>query len=347
MTQVFHSSLEAAQHGDKDLGRLARFARSSGCKGVQPSNFHLQSTNGSFMSSTTIKERFGETMKLDGISAHCPFWVHGAAGTGTKTIRPFIPPDVAKLSVEKIEAWALDYCRRLMELSAQLGNKVMPMFWGPYWGLEVASGYPWGMWSGGDYDLIAEGNERFVKKTAVLRQHANSLGISLAHEIHRGTGALCADDFLNIIRICDGDKCLGVNADPSHCWENEDFETRFTKVGPYVTGCHVKDMVVIPGRSVTSMEPNWGGRGMQFTRLGTGDLDLHRYAKLMLEIGYPQRYCALQDTETAPLVGEAEDAHWDLDATSSDAARFIREELCRDVGEGSFEDGMGDQTENT
>jgi hypothetical protein len=39
--------------------------------------------------------------------------------------------------------------------------------------------------------LIKEGSERFVKKTAKIRKHANALGAYLAHEIHPGT-APCA-----------------------------------------------------------------------------------------------------------------------------------------------------------
>ncbi len=37
------------------------------------------------------------------------------------------------------------------------------MFWGVVYGWEVATGYPWGFWKGGDYDLLKEG-------TRALRQ---------------------------------------------------------------------------------------------------------------------------------------------------------------------------------
>ena len=69
------------------------------------------------------------------------------------------------------------------------------MFWGVAFGWELATGYPWGFWKGPGYDLVAEGKERFVKKTAKIRAHAKKLGIYLAHEIHPGTAAMCADDF--------------------------------------------------------------------------------------------------------------------------------------------------------
>ncbi|MEC8719534.1 MAG: TIM barrel protein, partial [Verrucomicrobiota bacterium] len=230
----FHASVEGAQHGAKSLEAFLDYAKGAGADGVQPSNYMLQSANG-FRSASEILAAFEQRgMSLDGISCHCPAWVHTSAWTGTPSIRPFIPEDVAKKSPEHIEQWSEDYLLGLMDLSVELGIKILPMFWGVAFGWELATGYPWGFWAGGDFDLIKEGQERFVNKTARIREHANKLGIVLAHEIHPGTAAMCADDFNMLVDICDGDPCLGVNADPSHCWEGEDFETRFLKVGPRV-----------------------------------------------------------------------------------------------------------------
>ena len=167
--------------------------------------------------------------------------MHTTAWTGSPSVRPFIPAEVAKMSPEKIEQWAEDYLLSFFDLAAELGVKILPMFWGVAFGWELATGYPWGFWKGPGYDLLEEGKERFVKKTAKLRKAANDRGIKLCHEIHPGTGAMCADDFNMLVKICDGDKCLGVNGDPSHCWEGEDFETRFLKVGPRVYATHIKN----------------------------------------------------------------------------------------------------------
>ena len=117
---------------------------------------------------------------------HCPFWVHTTAWTQSPTIRPFIPGDVAKKSPSEIEQWAEDYLMSKFDLAVELGVKIIPMFWGTAFGWEVATGYPWGFFAGGDYDLIAEGKERFVTRTAKLREKANQLGLIFAHEIHPG-----------------------------------------------------------------------------------------------------------------------------------------------------------------
>ena len=89
------------------------------------------------------------------------------------------------------------------------------------------------------------------------------------------------------------------------------------------------------------MEPNWEGRAMQFTDLPTGDLNMSRYAELMIHIGYPQRYCKTMGTKTAPLIVEAESAYRDLDATSANGIRYVKDNLVFPVAGGSFEDGMG------
>jgi sugar phosphate isomerase/epimerase len=338
---IYHPSIEGAQHGTKSLPQFLAYAKKSGAAGAQPSNFMLQGPKG-FLSAKEVRAAFQKAkLQLDGVSAHCPFWVHTTAWTGSPTIRPFIPDDVAKKSPAQVEQWAEDYLFSLLDLCAELGVRMVPMFWGVAFGWEVATGYPWGFWKGGDYDLIAEGKERFVKKTAKLRSHANKLGIYLCHEIHPGTGAMTADDFRALVGACDGDKCLGVNADPSHCWEGEAWEARFRAVGERIYAAHVKNFVIRGGVALRKMEPECPGRAMQFTDLPTGELNLMRYAEMLIDVGYPQRYCKLTGKKTAPLVVEAESAYRDLDACSTNGIQWVRDHLCFPLAGGSFEDGMG------
>jgi sugar phosphate isomerase/epimerase len=346
---AYHPSIEGAQHGAKSLEQFLDYAKAAGAAGTQPSNYMLGDGKGGFRKAKDIRNVFeSRDMKLDGISAHCPFWVHTSIWTGTKSGNPFIAPDVLKLSPEKIESWHEKYLLKLMDLAADLGVRSMPMFWGVAFGWEMATGYPWGFWGGpdpkakgGKFDLLAEGKERFVKKTQKLRDHARKLGIYLCHEIHPGTGASTADDFNMLVEICDGDKTLAVNADPSHCWEGEPWESRFLKVGSRIYAAHVKNFVIRPGFPLRSMEGNWPKRAMQFTDLGSGDLNMQRYAELLLAVGYQDRYCKLHKTTSAPLVVEAESAHKELDYCSADGIRYVKENLCWPQAGGSFEEGMG------
>src|SRR6266481_5245264 len=116
----FHPSIEGAQHGAKNLAQFLEYAKKSGASGAQPSNYMLQSDKG-FKKAKEIKDAFAKVgLSLDGISTHCPFWVHTTAWTGSPTIRPFIPADVAKKSTDDIERWAEDYILRFMDLCAEL-----------------------------------------------------------------------------------------------------------------------------------------------------------------------------------------------------------------------------------
>lgn len=341
---VYHSSIEGAQHSPKGLDMFLEFAKRSGATGAQVSNYMIEASEDgtTFKSAKEIRDAFEKNeLKMDGISAHCPFWVHTSAWTGTKSGHPFIHEQNQNKSPAKLEQWYEDYCLRLMDLCVELNMNIVPMFWGVAFGWELATGYPWGFWSGPGFDLIQEGQERFVEKTTKLRGHANSLGLILAHEIHGGTAAMCADDFNMLVDICNDDPCLGVNADPSHCWEGEHWEDRFLKVGSRVYGCHVKNFTIHQGIPLRKMESDWRARGMQFTDLATGDLNMTRYAEVMLRIGYPQRYCKIMGTETAPLVVEAESPYRDGDATSADGIAWVRDHLCFPVADGSFEDSMG------
>jgi sugar phosphate isomerase/epimerase len=152
---------------------------------------------------------------------------------------------------------------------------------------------------------------------------------------------MCADDFNLLVKICDGDKVLAVNADPSHCWEGEDWETRFRKVGDRVYACHVKNFVIRPGIPLRKMAPDWPDRAMQFTDLPSGDINLPRYAEMLIHIGYPRRYCEVMGAKSAPLIVEAESAFRDLDVTSANGIAYVRDNLCFPLAAGSFEEGMG------
>ena len=338
---IFHPSIEGAQHGTKSLEEFLAFAKHSGATGAQPSNYIIEK-DGGFHTAAEIKTCFEKHgLHLDGISNHCIFWSHLTAWTESKTIRPFLPKAVWSKSPAEIEAWCEDYTLRLFDLLTELNIKIVPMFWGMSCGFDLGSGYPFGFFQGPEYDLEQEALERFVTKTAKLRARANELGIYICHEIHPNSAAMCAEDFWALVDACDGDPCLGVTADPSHCWEGEDFETRFRRVGERVYSAAVKNFVIRAGVPRRKLNGDWRKRAMQFVDLATGDMNLMRYTEVLIDIGYAERYCQLMGTETAPLVTEAESAYRDLDATSANAIAYARDALCFPIAQGSFEEGMG------
>ena len=86
----YHASVEGAQHGAKSLEQFLDYAKQAGADGVQPSNYMLQADNG-FRSAKDITDQFqSRGMILDGISCHCPAWVHTSAWTGTPSAFPLM-----------------------------------------------------------------------------------------------------------------------------------------------------------------------------------------------------------------------------------------------------------------
>jgi hypothetical protein len=99
------------------------------------------------MAPKVIRQHFdAQGMKLDGISSHCPHWVHTTAWTKSPTIRPFTPETVWKKGEEYTEKWAEDYLLAFYQLLADLGVPITAMFWGVAQGWDLATGYPWGFW---------------------------------------------------------------------------------------------------------------------------------------------------------------------------------------------------------
>jgi hypothetical protein len=103
----------------------------------------------------------------------------------------------------------------------------------------------------------------------------------------------------------------------------------------------VKNFVIRCGLPLRMMAPNWPDRAMQFVDIPSGDLNMTRYVEMLINVGYPQRYCQVTGAKSAPLVVEAESAFRDLDATSANGIAFVRDNLCFPLAAGSFEEGMG------
>jgi len=100
---AYHPSIEGAQHGAKSLEQFLDYAHAAGAEGAQSSNY----------------------MSLDGISSHCPFWVHTTAWTGSRTIRPFIPLDIAKKSATQIATRYEDILAQCSDTALWLNDPLM------------------------------------------------------------------------------------------------------------------------------------------------------------------------------------------------------------------------------
>src|SRR5687768_18335805 len=87
LMSCYHPSIEGAQHGAKPLADFLAYAKRSGASGAQPSNYMIEGKSASEMRTAFEKEG----LLIDGVSAHCPIWVHTTAWSGSPTVKPFLP----------------------------------------------------------------------------------------------------------------------------------------------------------------------------------------------------------------------------------------------------------------
>ncbi|MCY2962433.1 MAG: TIM barrel protein [Planctomycetota bacterium] len=298
----------------KTLEAVASYATGCGARSLMISNYLLHGPghgdNGRivFREPAEIRQALADAgIVAPVISAHCAGYAHLSAHWGLEYADKFVPASVAAKGTQYVEDWSEEYILGLLETGTALGIHIFGWFWG-LWGQPVLhSGYPWVF---GWDDMLARGLERFRDKTARIRARANQLGAYLAHELHPGTGAICARDFGLLLMATDYDPSLCVWGDPSHCWAGESWTRRFTSpfVAPRVVGSHAKNFKYLEGASTLMISEDWSQRGHQFCGHGEGEVNLESYAKMLLAIGAGDRFCAIQGGDLMPIYSEAEDS---------------------------------------
>ncbi len=331
-----HLSYECVQIGG-DLGTVEKaceYVAGLGCHGILLSHFHIMNEDGTFRPVDEVRQVLKKyKLRLDGVSSHVLWWPHGSAWTGTKSWRPYaISNKVRAMNPVAATQWHEDACLRLMDWCVEARLGVLPMFWGVYWGFEVACGYHIGNWKWGNpaetelaYDLIAEGNNRFLTTTAKLRGHANDNGLILADELHLMSGMLSSSCFSHVVKVAEDDPCLGVWIDESHCWietPTDRFQSNPQVAARSYFG-HGKNLRTIPGRPLLSMITDFADRGEQFCDLeenGVGDAA--RLVCMARETGAIARTCKRNGTTTAPFALEIEHPHKRRRVSASNDARY-------------------------
>ena len=307
----------------KSLEGVAKYATGCGAKSLMISNYLLNGPGHGDNCKIVFRDakEIQQVLSAAGIvsptiSAHCAAYAHLSARWGLEYADKFVPGPVAAKGAQYVEDWSEEYLLGMLETGTAAGIHIYGWFWG-LWGHPVLhSGYPWVFgWDG----MMAEGLARFRDKTAKLRAKANALGAYFAHEIHPGTGALCARDFALLLMATDYDKSMCVWGDPSHCWAGENWTRRFTSpfVASRVIGSHAKNFKFLDGASTLMISEDWPQRGHQFCGHGEGEVNLESYTKMLLAIGAGDRFCAINGGDVMPMFSEAEDSILPLIAPNS------------------------------
>ena len=336
------------------LERVAEYATACGARSTMVSNFLLNGQGHGDNGRIVFRDpkELRQVLSAAGIivptvSAHCAAYAHLSAIWGAEYAEKFVPASVMAKGTQYAEDWSEEYLLGMLETGTAAGIHIFGWFWG-LWGHPVLhSGYPWVFgWDG----MMAAGLDRFVRKTEKIRAKANELGAYLAHEIHPGTGAICARDFALLLMATDYDRSMCVWGDPSHCWAGEDWTQRFTSpfVAPRVVGSHAKNFKRLTGASTLMISEDWPQRGHQFCGHGEGEVNLESYAKMLLSIGVGDRFCAINGGDLMPLYSEAEDSILPLTAPSpqllgacSAGIKWVNEHLTgMSMTTATFTDGM-------
>jgi sugar phosphate isomerase/epimerase len=336
------------------LERVAEYATACGARSTMVSNFLLNGQGHGDDGRIVFRDpkELRQVLSAAGIivptvSAHCAAYAHLSAIWGAEYAEKFVPASVMAKGTQYAEDWSEEYLLGMLETGTAAGIHIFGWFWG-LWGHPVLhSGYPWVFgWDG----MMAAGLDRFLRKTEKIRAKANELGAYLAHEMHPGTGAICARDFALLLMATDYDRSMCVWGDPSHCWAGEDWTQRFTSpfVAPRVVGSHAKNFKRLTGASTLMISEDWPQRGHQFCGHGEGEVNLESYAKMLLSIGVGDRFCAINGGDLMPLYSEAEDSILPLTAPSpqllgacSAGIKWVNEHLTgMSMTTATFTDGM-------
>lgn len=337
------------------LERVGQYAARCGARSLMISNYLLNAEghgrNGEIRlrSATEIRQVIAELgLVAPTVSAHCAAFAHLSARWALEYAQNFVPGPVLAKGPDYIESWSEEYLLAVLETGVAAGIRIYGWFWGLWANPLLHSGYPWAF---GWDSMMAAGLERFRTKTEKIRRRARELGAYLAHELHPGTGAICARDFGLLLMAADYDPTLCIWADPSHCWAGETWQQRFRSpfVAPRIIGGHVKNFKLLEGASTLMITEDWPQRGHQFCGHAEGEVNLESYAKLLLGLGVGDRFCAVMGGDVMPLYSEAEDSILPLTAPApallgacSSGIKWVNEHLAgMSLTGGTFSDGLG------
>lgn len=304
---------EGAQHGGRPLPQLLIDAGDAGFEVFQPSGNHID-----------LERCFDDADYRDWVLA-----VHKAAGipllsvsvhmdayfllsaVGNQRARAILSPDT-QLNDAQLQQLLKQRMARIILGAAALGVQVLHLFWGEPHGVPP---YGWPFHEAGGQNVVRM-REHFVEIVRPLVELAARCGVYLCHEIHFGTFALNADDFITVWDALGKPLNFAIGFDPSHFWHGELWHValdKLRKAGVQVVVPHFKQTVLLPGRPMLGYEADDRNRGMMFSSLDatSGIVDMNLYAgQLTLPGTGLVEFWHAKCNLPIPGYAEAEDPHW-------------------------------------
>ncbi len=300
---------EAAQYGAVPLPRLLIDAGDAGFQVMQPSANHIDLPRCAEDQAYAqwVQDVFAAAgIPLLSASVHMTSYNLLSATHHVRALAIIGEPD-SLLQPAKLEELLLWRMAMTMIGAARLGIQALHLFWGLP-GDQSPYNWPFGQ-------QPAEMRKRFVAVMMRLLPLVEKLKLRLCHEIHFGTVALNADDYIQAWNECGKSPYMCLGFDPSHFWHGESWIIALDKLraaGIKVALCHFKQAITIPGRPMLGYEIDDRLRGMMFGCLDSpGIVDMNLYAGQLTLPGtglveFWHGECDLP----IPGYAEAEDPHW-------------------------------------
>ncbi len=305
---------EGAQHGGQTLPQLLINAGDAGFDVMQPSGSHIdlaRCATDSTYAIWVLAVHKAAKIPLLSVSVHMDAYFLMSAVHDPRA-RAILGPD-RQLSDAQIQLACQFRMALIIQGAARLGIQVLHLFWGQP-GTVPPYGWPFHETGGANVERM---RDEFVKWVKPLIELATKLGVYLCHEIHFGTIALNADDYITIWEKLGKPKHFALGFDPSHFWHGEPWYIALDKLrraGILVIVCHFKQTLLLPGRPMLGYEADDRLRGMMFGSLDSqlGMVDMNLYAgQLTLPgtglVDFWHGQCDLP----IPGYAEAEDPHWE------------------------------------
>ncbi|MBI2888565.1 MAG: TIM barrel protein [Candidatus Liptonbacteria bacterium] len=323
---VFTFGPELAQYGALSLGEALGFAKAIGSDVAQPSGNHIDLIQASADSEYRggVLRAFDEAdIPLLSVSIHCDTYAALAVRDDEKA-KMFTPSRIQGFPADDTSNQHLQRLALMIQGAAELGIPALHLFWG------APKNLPAYKWPPITAEQIAAMREEFVRLVKPLQELAAKLGIKLCHEIHFGTIAMNADDFITIWEMLGKPDNFGAGFDPSHFWHGETWWQaldKLRKAGVKVFLAHAKNTSLFAGRAILGYQADDRLLGMSFASLDSphGIVDFVQYGGMLTLSGIVEFWFGMG--LPVPLYAEAENPFFRIEDVSRKAIEHLRHTL--------------------
>ena len=216
----------------------------------------------------------------------------------------FAPPEVRGNPAART-AWAVEQVKLCLTACRNFGVTAMPSFTGA---LLWHTMYPWPQRPAG---LVEEGFAELARRWLPILDHAESVGVDVAWEVHPGEDVHDGVTFELLLKHLKNHPRANILYDPSHLvLQGMDYSAYIDHYHSRIKCFHVKDAEFRPDGRVGAYGgyQGWKDRAGRFRSLGDGQIDFNRIFSQLTQYGFKgwavlEWECCLKDPEQGAAEG--------------------------------------------